>query len=124
VKYKWLLIVAIAWAAMPARIWAQDASGEWNGEMITQRGFVKAVFEFSVDGTKVTGSAIAGEEERPLFDGKIKGNKISFVLRRYQGEKFTPYAYEGKILGSAIQFTLTWGANQRTQFIATRIKRR
>jgi hypothetical protein len=125
VKYKYLWIAVIAFAAMPARLWAQDISGEWTGEMWTNRGIIKAVFDFSVDGVKLTGSAIGGEEERPFFDGKIKGDKISFVLRTYNDKgSFIPYAYEGKISGNTIQFTLTWGLNQSTQFTSTRIKRR
>jgi hypothetical protein len=127
VKYPWLLIAIIAFAAMPATIWAQDVSGEWSGALVSNRGIVRAVFDLSVDGTKLTGSAIAGDEERPLFDGKIKGNKISFILRRYTGDKFVPFIYEGKIQGNTIQFTLTWVVNQSRQsrqFTATRVKRR
>jgi hypothetical protein len=127
VKYKWLLIAIIAFAAMPATIWAQDVGGEWNGVVFSNRGTVRAIFDFSFDGTKLTGSAIAGDEERPLFDGKIKGSKISFVLRKYTGDKFVPFFYDGKILGNTIQFALTWGVGQTrqsVQFTATKVKRR
>jgi hypothetical protein len=124
VKYKYLWIAMIALAAMPVIIWAQDIGGEWTGEMITGRGFVRATFDFIVDGTKLTGSAIAGDEERPLFDGKIKDNKISFALRRYTGDRYTLYRYEGKIQGNTIQFKLIYGNNQTAAFTATRVKRR
>jgi hypothetical protein len=124
VKCRYLGIAAIALATLPATIWAQDISGEWTGQIVTNRGIINAIFDFSVDGSKLKGSAIGGEEERPLFEGKIKGNRLSFVLRKYSGENYISYNYEGKISGNTIDFSLSWGSGRYTEFIATRVKRR
>lgn len=120
-KYKCLLVAVIVVAAIPSMVMAQDFNGTWKGIIIGKNGLhIVASFEFVVTGTKLTGSVIDGRDEFPFFDTKVKGDKIAFVIRRYAGDRYTPYVYTGKMVGDTIKFTITWGINSSLDFIAGR----
>jgi len=69
-----------------------DVSGTWTATFDTQVGEQKYTFMFKVDGMALTGTAkstVAGTEnpEVELKDGKVDGDKISFVENlSYQGQ--------------------------------------
>jgi len=107
-------------------LWAEDISGEWTAEIVGRdRVIVKAVYEFKVEDTKLTGSVLGYQEnERPVFDGKVKGDKISFSLREYFGDRYVTYSYQGKISGNMIKFkVVTLDATRRhVEFTATKVR--
>jgi hypothetical protein len=83
--------------ALPAR--AADVSGKWSAEFDTQVGPQKYVFELKADGAKVTGKAsferMGQKGEAELKDGKLDGDKISFVeMLDFQGQSI-PITYTG-----------------------------
>jgi hypothetical protein len=109
VRGKGACIAVVAWAVLSATAWAEDISGEWTAQIVGQnRTVVRAVFEFKVEDTKLTGSILGYQEtERPILDGKVKGDKISFSMREYFGDRYVTYIYQGKISGDTIKFKAT-----------------
>ena len=70
---------------------AADVTGKWKSEFDTQIGDLKYVYEFKLEGDKLTGKAIgdiAGEKSATeIKDGKINGAEISFVETvKFQGQ--------------------------------------
>jgi hypothetical protein len=126
VRCKSLLIAIVAAAVLSATAWSEDISGEWTAEIAGRdRNVINAVYEFKVEGTKLTGSILGYQEtERPIFDGKVIGDKISFSLREYFGDRYVTHSYQGKISGNTIKFKVTTsGATRRhVEFTATKVR--
>jgi hypothetical protein len=75
-------VVALALIALVslASVVAADATGRWAATFETQIGEQQYTFEFVVKGTMLTGTIkgnLTGESK--VADGKVDGNKISFV---------------------------------------------
>jgi hypothetical protein len=80
---KLTLLAALCFA--PLLAWA-DAAGTWTATFDTQVGEQSYTYEFKVDGMKLTGMAKSANGETIIADGKIEGDKISFVENlNYQG---------------------------------------
>jgi len=110
-KYPLIAIALTLLVIAPYPAWtadeAIDINGDWTAEIPNQDGKkFKAFYEFKVDGTTLTGSAInpSREEERPILNGKIKGDKLSFTLKESSGNYTATYLYEGKVSGNTIRF--------------------
>src|SRR5215469_512059 len=76
-------ILLLAIAALPLSLLAGDVTGTWKSEFDSQIGQQKYTFTFKQDGTNVTGKANSEvndqKREAELKEGKIDGDKISFV---------------------------------------------
>jgi hypothetical protein len=71
---------AVVFLAIGALVQAADPSGRWTSTFTTEVGEQQYTFEFKVKGSTLTGTAksnLLGESE--LQDGKVDGDKISFV---------------------------------------------
>ena len=65
---------------LAAHVRAADPSGRWTATFTTEVGEQQYTFEFKVKGSTLTGTAksnLLGETE--LQEGKVDGDKISFV---------------------------------------------
>ena len=74
------LTAAIAVLVCAALIRAADPSGRWTATFTTEVGEQQYTFEFRVKGSTLTGTAksnMLGESK--LEEGKVDGDKISFV---------------------------------------------
>ncbi len=105
---------------------AADVTGKWKSEFDTQIGDLKYVYEFKLEGDKLTGKAIgdiAGEKSATeIKDGKINGAEISFVETvKFQGQDVR-VDYKGKVAGGEIQFTRTVADSIREEVVAKRVK--
>ena len=68
---------------------------------------VGTMFDFAVNGSKLTGSIIRNENEDPIYDGKISGNTITFTVREtVKGETYS-YFYRGALSDDVIRFEVT-----------------
>lgn len=106
-------------------VYAADIAGKWTAEFDSQVGVQKYVFEFKVDGSTLTGMAISNidgaEAKTPITEGKIDGDKISFVENlNYQGMELR-IVYEGTVSGDEIQLARIEGAGGE-KFVAKRAK--
>jgi hypothetical protein len=98
------VVVAAGLAALLAvAAWAGDVSGTWTGQLSGPDGNTFALtYSLKQDGEKLTGT-VAGPQGDPipLEEGKVQGDKISFVVHVEfnGGAKFTS---EGTIKGEEI----------------------
>ena len=105
---------------------AADVTGRWTSEFDTQVGVQKYVFDFKVEGEKLSGKAsferMGQKGEAELKDGKLLGDAISFVeMLDFQGSP-VPITYAGKVSAEQIKFTRKVGDFATEEFVATRIK--
>jgi len=110
---------------MSATAWSADISGEWKVELTRQDpGITRLLYEFKVDGSKLTGSVLGHmEDERPILDGKVTGDTIFFTLKEYEGNRVLEYRYEGKVSGDTIKFKvyMLGGINRHWGFTAKKV---
>jgi hypothetical protein len=125
VKRKILWVALAVVAAMPATVWPADISGEWVVEMSRQDpAITRAWYEFKVEGSKLTGSAIGfGEDERPILDGRVTEDRVFFTLKEQVVDRVREYRYKGKVSGDTISFTvhLVGGGNRSWNFKAKKV---
>lgn len=78
--WRFTLTSMVAILALAALVRAADPSGRWTATFTTEVGEQQYTFEFKVKGSALTGTAksnLLGESE--LAEGKVDGDKISFV---------------------------------------------
>jgi hypothetical protein len=105
---------------------APTVAGKWQADFDTQIGKQKYIYEFKLDGGKLTGKAvgdIAGtKSETEIRDGKANGAEISFVeMVKYQDQEIR-VEYKGKIVGDEIKFTRTVAESIKEEMVAKRLK--
>ena len=61
-------------------------------------------FDFIVNGTELTGSIIRQKTEKPILNGRINGNRITFTVRETLRDNTYTYSYTGNLLNDSIQF--------------------
>ena len=105
---------------------APAIAGKWQAEFDTQVGKQKYIYDFKVDGNKLTGKAtgdIAGtKSETEIRDGKVNGAEISFVEIVKFNDQEVRVDYKGKIEGDEIKFTRTVADSIKEELVAKRIK--
>ena len=109
---KWLLVL-IALFAFTAS--AADVAGTWKASMETPNGNFETVFNFKVDGAKVTGTTsnmMSGET--PISDGKIEGDDLTFTVAAKFGDNEFKLNYKGKVAGNEIKFVMSVVGRDRT----------
>lgn len=113
---------------MASMVFSEDASGEWIAETTNRDGEIARIgFDFQVNGEKLTGSVLSyPEDEIPISDGKISGNKISFILKETIGSRTLSYMYTGRVSGDVIEFEIaelgSLGIPRRVKLNARRAK--
>ena len=101
-KFALLLIVLLY--AVPAR--AADVDGKWTGSLATPNGDVNIGFEFKSDGATLTGTTTGPDGSPvPIKDGKIAGNKITFLVSLDFGGMPIDLNYSGLVSPTEIKMT-------------------
>ncbi|MEK7321476.1 MAG: hypothetical protein AABZ84_00170 [Pseudomonadota bacterium] len=100
-------------AAPPPVVAVADIGGEWRAEVKYDWGDThNEDFAFNYDGTEVLGTASYLGKKRALFEGQLKGDRISFITKSQQSIssdnsiRDVVHHYTGKVAGDRIQFTL------------------
>lgn len=110
---KWLLVL-IALFAFTAS--AADIAGTWKASAQGPDGNTfETTFVFKVDGAKLTGSA-ANQfmAETAISEGKVEGDKLSFVVvSNFNGNEFK-LNYKGQVTGSDMKLTVEIAGRDRT----------
>jgi hypothetical protein len=119
---KWLL----AFALLPLWVLAADTpdiSGTWTASFDTQIGKQDYTYTFVVKGTQLTGRAKSANGDTAISEGKVDGNKVSFVENLdYQGMPLR-IAYQGSIVSAdVINFTRDVAGQAMEQLTAKRSK--
>jgi hypothetical protein len=109
------LVAGIAFAA--------DVSGTWTASFETQVGTQSYTFELHAQGNALTGKTKGNlTGENAISDGKVDGNKISFVEKAtYQGMPLV-FNYTGELQGDQIHFKRELMGNPAEEFDAKRAK--
>jgi len=109
------LAVGIAFAA--------DVSGTWTASFETQVGTQTYTYELHVQGTALTGKTKGNlTGENAISDGKVDGNKITFVEKAmYQGMPLV-FNYTGELRGDQIHFKRELMGFPAEEFDAKRAK--
>ena len=121
------MILAVLIMAGVVCLFAADITGKWTAEFDSQVGLQKYVFEFKVEGTKLTGTAIskiadAAEAKTPITEGTVNGDDVAFVENlNYSGMELK-IAYKGKISGDEIKLSRMVGEQEGETFVAKRAK--
>ena len=102
---------------------AGDVSGTWTASFDTQVGKQEYTYTLKVEGAALTGTAksnLIGDST--LSDGKVDGNKISFVEKgTYQGMPLQ-FNYTGELAGDEIHFKRELMGFPAEEFVAKRSK--
>jgi hypothetical protein len=105
---------------------AADLAGKWAAEFDTQVGMQKYTFYLAVVGDKVTGKAsferMGQKGEADLLEGKLVGDKVSFVETFDAMGSPVRIEYEGTVKGDEIAFTRKVGEFATEQFTAKRAR--
>ena len=103
--------------------YAADVSGKWSANFDTQVGKQSYDYELKVQGAALTGTAKGNLiTDSVLSDGKVDGNKISFVEKgMYQGMPLT-FNYTGELVGDEIHFKRELMGFPAEEFVAKRSK--
>src|SRR5687768_4590137 len=100
---------------------APNLGGTWTASFDTQVGKQEYRYTLKVDGATVTGTAksnLLGDST--LSDGKIEGNKITFVEKgTYQGMPLE-FKYSGEIAGDELKLKRELMGFPAEEFVAKR----
>jgi len=81
---------------------------------------METTFTFKADGSALTGSVTTPRGERPIENGKVSGDEISFTQTFEFGGNSMKILYKGKVAGDEIKFTRQreGGEGQAREFTA------
>jgi hypothetical protein len=84
--------------------WKATVTYDWPGAVYEE------TFNFEVDGTELSGTASFLKADRGIFDGKIEGNRVSFVTKTIatMDDKTSQdvHSYKGAVEGDTIRFSM------------------
>ena len=124
---KWMRFAFVLSAVAFLNAAANDFNGTWKAVFTGPMGerpkmVSEMVFNFKVDGSKVTGMAhmAAWPGDAPVTDGKIDGDRITFTVigkspwtASYNGVTTSGYpklVFDGSLKGGEIDLKLNWGS--------------
>ena len=101
---KLALLMIVLLCAVPAQ--AADVDGKWTGSVATPNGDINVGFDFKSDGTMLTGTTTGLDGSAvPIKDGKIDGNKITFLVSLDFGGMPIDLNYSGVVGPTEITMT-------------------
>jgi hypothetical protein len=101
---KFALLLLVLLYAVPAH--AADVDGKWSGSISTPNGDVTVGFDFKSDGATLTGSQTGPDGAAiPIKNGKIEGNKITFLVSLDFGGMPLELSYTGLVSAAEIKMT-------------------
>jgi opacity protein-like surface antigen len=94
---------------------AADVTGKWTAEIPGRGGNTQTTtFTFKASGAKLEGTIANQRGENPISDGKVDGDKISFVqVMNFNGNEMK-MNYTGTVKGDSIDFTREGGRGPAT----------
>jgi len=100
-------VLALLLCAAPA--FAADVDGKWSGNVSTPNGDFPVGFEFKADGTTLTGSTMGPDGSQiAIKNGKIDGNKITFMVTLDFGGMAIDLSYSGEVSPAEIKMTASF----------------
>jgi hypothetical protein len=117
-----VLVLFLIACAGPALL-AADISGQWAASFDTQIGQQNYTYTFAVKDGTVTGKAKSANGESDIQEGKIEGDKLTFVENlTFQGMQIR-IQYTGKVVSNdEIKFTRQVADFATEELVAKRVK--
>ena len=117
------LTAAAALALLPLVALAADINGTWGTSFESQVGVQTYTYTFVVKGTEVTGTFKSANGEGPITEGKLEGDKLTFVENMdYQGQALR-IVYSGTVVSAdEIKFSRDVAGQGGESFTAKRVK--
>jgi len=117
------LIAAAALALLPLAALAAEISGNWATSFDSQVGVQTYTYTFVVKGSDVTGTFKSANGAGAITEGKLEGDKLTFVENMdYQGQALR-IVYTGTVVSSdEIKFKRDVGGQGGEEFTAKRVK--
>jgi hypothetical protein len=114
------LILFMALAAVS--VFAADPSGKWTWEMEGRDGQKRTQnLTLKAEGDKLTGSMAGRQGERPIENGKVSGDEISFTMTMQMGGESRKMTYKGKVAGDELKLNMSVeGGQMARDFVAKR----
>ncbi len=95
-------------------VYCADLTGKWQWEMMASGGRTQYTLTLKQDGENLTGTVNSGEDTMPIRDGKVSGDKLSFVVARTWGNRETTMTYQGRVFGDEIRFRVFMPGAERS----------
>ena len=116
-------LVFAALTGIASLAFGADAGGTWTASFDTQVGKQEYTYVLQVKGSALTGTAKGNLiNDSVLSDGKVDGNKISFVEKgTYMGMPLS-FNYTGELVGDEIHFKRELMGFMPEEFDAKRAK--
>jgi len=92
---------------MLATAWGADINGTWKGTMDMMGQPMELSFTFKGDAKAFTGTTETMGQESPVSDGKIDGDKVSFVVKT-TGKMAMTIKYNGTIKGDEMTLKMSF----------------
>ena len=114
--------VAVCAAVAATGLFAADASGKWTWEMEGRDGQKRSqTMVLKAEGDKLTGAINSQRGERPIENGKVSGDDISFTMTMQMGGESRKLLYTGKVAGDELKLTMkSEGGEFSRDFVAKR----
>ena len=109
------LLALVALLCSSAAMFAADVTGKWTAEIAGRGGNTQTTtFTFKAAGAKLEGTVANARGENPIAEGKVDGDKISFVqIMNFNGNEMK-MTYTGVVKGDSIEFTRDNGRGPAT----------
>jgi hypothetical protein len=122
-KFRKLIATAAALALLPLAALAADISGTWTTSFDSQVGVQTYTYTFVVKGAEVTGRFKSANGEGAITEGKLVGDKLTFVENMdYQGQALK-ITYTGTVVSAdEIKFSRDVAGQGGESFTAKRSK--
>ena len=118
-----LALLAIVLTSSVAFGTAADITGKWSASFDTQIGKQDYVYDFVVKDTTLTGKVKSNLGSGDVLEGKVDGDKVSFVeIFKYQGMEIR-ITYSGRVTSAdEIKFTRQVAEFATEEVVAKRVK--
>ena len=94
---------------------AEDPTGTWKWSVTFNDQTREQTLKLKLEGDKLTGAMVRGDQETAIEEGSFKDNVVSFkVTRERNGQKFTS-KYSGKVSGDTIKGKMEFERNGQAQ---------
>lgn len=100
-------------ALLAVSAFAAGVDGKWKITFDMNGQTRENMLTLKADGGKLTGKLSSQRGDADIQDGKVDGDKISFVVvRNFNGNEFKQQ-YKGTLKGDEIKFMVTFGDMER-----------
>ena len=115
--------IAAILAISAATLGAADISGKWTAVFDTQIGQQSYTYEFVVKDSTLTGKMTSNMSSSDIVDGKVTGDKVSFVeIFKFEGMEVR-ITYTGTVVSAdEIKFTRQVADFATEELVAKRVK--